>query len=154
MLSAPFPSSDCAFCWVLSARADVSSGVLQLSRGLGIQSRLGQTSSRFPREADSHSHLLFYGCEMEMMQGHLARKTCRLDGRLSDPAITCRPLQYGKAPYQRISDPPACLLRARSALINRKQSARQSRASGFSSLKRCFSGNHPFKVVLVILLFI
>lgn len=41
------------------------------------------------------------------MQDHLARKMCRLDGRFSDPAVTCRRLQYGKSPYQRISDPPA-----------------------------------------------
>lgn len=43
----------------------------------------------------------------EMMQDHLAREARRLDGRFSDPAVTGSRLQYGKAPYQRISDPPA-----------------------------------------------
>lgn len=41
------------------------------------------------------------------MQDHLAMKTRRLDGRFSDPAVTGRPLQYGKARYQRICDPQA-----------------------------------------------
>lgn len=41
------------------------------------------------------------------MQDHMARKMCRLDGRFTDAAVTGRRLQYGKAPYQRISDPPA-----------------------------------------------
>lgn len=44
------------------------------------------------------------------MPDHLARKTYRLGGRFFDPSVTGRLLQYGKAPYQRISDPPAFFL--------------------------------------------
>lgn len=41
------------------------------------------------------------------MQDHLARKACRLGGHFSDAVVTVRPVQYGKASYQRISDPAA-----------------------------------------------
>lgn len=45
----------------------------------------------------------------EMMQGHLARRMCGLDGRFSDPVIPGSPLQYGKALYQHMRDPSPAL---------------------------------------------
>ncbi|KAI3367786.1 hypothetical protein L3Q82_026619 [Scortum barcoo] len=101
--------------------ADVSRGGTQLSRGLGNQSgewagrgrrdgpgQLGQ-ARHLPDspERPAPSRICFWWMCGEMMQDHLAGKTSRLGGRFSDPLVTGRPLQYGKAPYQRISDPPA-----------------------------------------------
>lgn len=70
---------DAVRCAAAASQCDASKVALQMSRGLGCQSGKGQTWSRFPGEACTRSHLSL----VLKMQDHLARKMCRLDGRLS-----------------------------------------------------------------------
>lgn len=91
---------------MLQMPVKVSRGGVQLSGELGNQS--GERAEGVGWGLEGAGLLgLDLPDSPKMMQGHLARKTHRLDAVFSDSAVIGRPLQYGKAPYQRISDPAA-----------------------------------------------
>lgn len=103
--------------------ADVSRGVVQLSRDLGNQSGdraegVGWRRRACPGPFGSARHLPD-SPERRGLLSHLPRANVRGgDGpsghedvwtawTFFDPVVTARPLQYGNALYQHISDPPA-----------------------------------------------
>lgn len=118
--------------------ADEYRGVPHSRRAEGVgRGGLCPACSACPDLPDSpgEDRICFSWLWREMMLGHLARRMCRLDGRFSDPVIPGSPLQYGKALYQHMCDPPhSSLLWARSAAINLKKYCRAVKTIRLSSV--------------------